>query len=306
MSQIYRNSDSFDVQLMKSAMHKKASTLTRETMTTTFNALSAMAIKSRWKDHNGKAITPETLTKNHLTKFVKAQLDDGISIRTLQNRMSHIRRSLKGVGRDDFADRACSNSELRMSKSTRIGTGRVVDPAVYANAIATAPDATRAWASGMYHLNLRVRELTRCSESLQQWERQIIAGQHISIHDGTKNGRSRQALIPPADRPAALDAVRHLMRVAASQGGRVVDSKSLESACRMVSRKLGEVGLKGKNSPHSLRRACAMRNFLYYKSQGFSEKESLSRTSADLGHGSSRHRWVFNNYLKTSLQDLES
>jgi site-specific recombinase XerC len=297
MKEIFKSSDSFNVRFMKAATVDRASTLTKKSMHTTFATLEKCAKINRW----GNDVNPKTITQKQLTKFVKERLDDGISARSIQNQMSHIRRALHTVGRSDFADSTCSNKELGVPSGTRIGSGKVVDPEIYAGAVTAAAPDTRAWIEAMKELGLRQRELVRAGPSLQQWERQLEKGQPITLHDGSKGGRSRQICIPPERRDSALAAVRDLKEVAEAQGGRVVDSATLESACKQVGDRLAAVGLAGKNAGHSLRRDFAMQQYKHYTREGFSEKEALAMTSADLGHGDGRGRWVYNNYIRSTL-----
>lgn len=297
MTNPFKSSDDFSVRFMKAATVDRASTLTKKSMHTTFSVLEKCAKTNRW----GNDVTPKNITQKQLTKFVKERLDDGISARSIQNQMSHIRRALHTVGRNDFADSICSNKELGIPSGTRIGSGKAVDPKIYAEAVAKAAPDTRAWIEGMKELGLRQRELVRAGPSLQQWERQLEKNQFLTLHDGSKGGRSRQIYIPEERRDSALAAVRNLISVAAGQGGDVVDSRTLESACKLVGDRLEAIGLSGENSGHSLRRDFAMRQYLHYKEQGFSKTEALSRTSNDLGHGDGRGRWVYNNYIRGTL-----
>ncbi len=79
-------------------------------------------------------------------------------------------------------------------------------------------------------------------------------------------------------------------------------SKSLKEAVEQHSDRLVKLGLKGENSGHSLRRAFAMDQYKHYLATGCAEKAALSWTSNDLGHGDGRGCWVYNNYLKASLE----
>lgn len=282
-----------------SASAGHAATLTKVRMKSTFNHLEKVAKAGKWLDHRGHSVDASTLTPKQLTKYVAQRLADGASPRTLQNETSHIRRALRAEGRDNVAD-SCTNAVLGVPSATRIGSGRVTDADVLSVAIERADPATRAWIGAMQELGLRQRELVRAGPSLNQWERQLRSGQPVSLHDGSKGGRSRQICIPTERRERALEAVIALKEVAERQGGRVVASTSLEHACRHVSEKLAAVGLTAGNSGHSLRRQFALDQVKHYRSEGFSEKESLSRVSADLGHGDGRGRWVFNNYIRAS------
>lgn len=271
-----------------------AATLTKKAMHSTFQSLERCARQNRWG-----AVTPKSFTQKQWSKFVETGLKAGNGSRTMQNQQIYIRRALAAVGRAEFAD-SVTNKDLGIPKGTRIGKGLVTDPEVLKQALERADSTTRSWIGGMLVLGLRQRELVRSGPSLKQWERQLSAGQPISLHDGAKGGRSRQIVISVEKREIALQTVRDLIEVVSRQDGRVVASKSLESACHMVSEKLAACGLFGKNSGHSLRRLFAVEQLNYYRRQGYDEATARSLVSNDLGHGDGRGTWVFNNYVRAT------
>jgi integrase len=283
---------------MKAATVKHASILTKKAMKSTFTSLASCAKQNRW----GSNVSPDKISKKQLTQFVQYRIGQGVSKRVVQNQMAHVRRSLHATNRIEFANNVCSNAALLVPSGTRIGTGKVVDLDALEKAIANAAPDTRAWINGMRDLGLRQRELVRCGPSLQVWERQLETGQAISIRFGTKGGKPREVLIPLEKRQEALSTVRSLIDIAKQQDGHVVRSETLDSACHLVGDRLSAIGLKGENSGHSLRRAFAMDQYNHYMGQGYSIKESLSLVSFDLGHGEGRGRWVFNNYLKATME----
>lgn len=285
---------SVEAKFLQAATSEHAATLTKKAMKSTFESLSKCARENRWG-----AVTPSTLTEKQWTKFVSTGLKNGNSSRTMQNQQSHVRRALAGAGRAEFAEQI-TNKDLGIPPGTRIGIGKVTDREVLQQALERADNTAKAWICGMAALGLRQRELVRAGPSLKQWERQLTAGQPISLHDGAKGGRSRQICIPDKRRENALGAVRALMEVAERQDGRVVASETLESACHYVSDRLAEYGLSGGNSGHSLRRQFAVDQLKHYRSEGFSEKEARAMVSADLGHGDGRGTWVFNNYVRAT------
>jgi integrase len=280
------------------ATKEHAATLTKQAMKATFNALSKCAEKGRWGN-----VTPETITQKQLSKYVQQRVAEGLEPRTVKNQVAHIRRSIRLCGRIEF-ERSFSNQDLGVPKATYIGTGKVTDPLVLEKALERASPIERAWINAMNELGLRERELVRAGPSLQQWERQIVSGQPIYLYAGAKTGRSRQVFIAPERREAALETVRALKEVADRQGGHVVARETLEKACKHVSYRLATLGLKGENSPHSLRRDFAVNQINHYRREGFSEVEARCRISVDLGHGDSRQRGTvaFNNYVRTSEQ----
>lgn len=296
MADIYKQSDSIQAKFMKSSLaNNRAATLTKSRMQTTFKALEVFAKKQRWG-----SVEPTSLTVKQLKGFVAFRLEKGISARSIQNEMSHIRRALEGVGRANFAQEACSNKNLGVPSATRIGVGKVVDPNVLQLALDRASADTRALIEMSRSLGLREREAIMAGNSLREWARALTHGQPIVVRDGTKGGRARSVVIAPGGQERGLQAVESALAILGQQKQLVV-SKSLKSAVEQHSDRLARLGLKGENSGHSLRRAFAMDQYQHYLSQGCTEKVALSRTSNDLGHGDGRGRWVFNNYIRNSL-----
>lgn len=293
---VFKKTDSIEAKFSKAALlNNRASTGTKVRMQTTFRALHKVAKEGRWGP-----LEPANLSVKQLKGFVQVRLDKGISARSLQNEMSHLRRALEGVGREKFAQEICSNKALGVPSSTRIGTGKIVDPLVLLSALEKAPTDTKALIQLSRSLGLRKREAVQSFKSLREWDRALAAGQPITVRDGTKGGRVRSVFIRPAGVEAAQAAVKSALEVIKNQKYLVV-SKSLKNALEAHSDRLARVGLSGENSCHSLRRAFAMDQYKYYLEQGCDQKTALQRVSNDLGHGDGRGRWVYNNYLRASL-----
>lgn len=296
MADTYKKGDSVEAKFMKSALaNNRAATLTKTRMQTTYKAIEAFAKQQRWG-----AVDPASLTLRQLKGFVVFRIEEGISPRSIQNEMSHVRRALEGVGRVDFAQDVCSNKELGVPSGSRIGTGKVVDPNVLQLALERAPADTRALIELSRSLGLREREAIMAGNSLREWAHALTHGQPVIVRDGTKGGRARSVVVAPSGQERALRAVKSAQTILGQQKQLVV-SKSLKAAIEQHSDRLGRVGLKGENSSHSLRRAFAMDQYKHYLAVGCSQKVALSRTSNDLGHGDGRGRWVFNNYIRNSL-----
>ena len=285
-----------EAKFFKAATKEHAATLSKKAMKSTFKLLAKHAEKGRWGN-----LTPQNITQKQLTKYVQQRLDDGLKSRTIKNQVAHIRRAIKLCGREEF-NSSFSNKDLGVPESTYIGKGKATDPAVLELALERATPIETAWIVAMNELGMRGRELVRAGPSLQQWERQITAGQPIYLYAGAKTGRSRQVYIAPERREAALEAVRTLKDIAERQGGHVVAKDSLAQAISHVAYRLARLGLVGENSPHSLRRDFAVKQRAHYRSQGFSEIESRCRVSVDLGHGDSLQRGTvaYNSYIRST------
>lgn len=301
MAKTYKQGESTTAKFMRAALvDKGAATLTKTRMHTTFKALEAFGKQQRWG-----SVDPASLTFKQLKGFVAARIKEGICAGSIQNEMSHVRRALEGVGRAEFAQNVCSNKELDVPSRSRIGTGKVVDSVVLQRALEQAPADTKALIELSRTLGLREREAIQSANSLKQWERALSQGQPIIVRGGTKGGRARSVVVAPGGQERALEAVKLALAVLATQKQLVV-SKSLKAAIEQHSDRLAKVGLKGENSCHSLRRAFAMDQYNHYLSVGCTEKDALARLSNDLGHGDSRGRWAFNNYLRASLSESDT
>jgi site-specific recombinase XerD len=299
MAKTYKQGDSTTAKFMKAALvDKGAATLTKTRMQTTFKALEAFGKQQRWG-----SVDPASLTAKQLKGYVTARIEEGISPRSIQNEMSHVRRALEGVGRVEFAQAVCSNKELGVPIGTRIGSGKVVEPEVLQRALEQASADTKALIELSLSLGLREREAIQSANSLQEWGRALSQGHPIIVRDGTKGGRARSVVVAPGGLERAIEAVKAAQLVLEQQKHLVV-SKSLKAAVEQHSDRLAKLGLKGENSCHSLRRAFAMGQYQHYLAAGCSQKVALSRTSNDLGHGDGRGRWVYNNYLKASLGSM--
>lgn len=298
MREIYRSSDSISAKFSKSSHFKsRAGTLYKTRMQTTYRNLESHAKKSRWG-----SVDPASITEKQIRGFVKARIEAGTSARTVQNEMTHLRRALEGVGRTEFAQVACANSAIGVPSASRIGTGKVIDESVLANAREQAPADTKALIDLQRSLGLRVREAVRCDASLKEWGKALDAGQQsIVVRDGTKGGKIRTVFIRPDNIETVRDAIRDAQAVVKGQG-RLVVSANLTAALEQHTDRLARIGIEGENSSHSLRRAFALDQFVFYQAQGLGDKEALVRVSHDLGHGPSRGRWVYNNYLRGTLE----
>jgi len=298
MADIYKKSDSIKVKFMKAAMVKHASTGTKKKFTTTFNRLEAFAKKERYG-----ALEPTSMTAKQMKNYVEYLREKlKLNPRSIQNETSHIRRALEAVDREYFAQNTCSNKALGVPIGTREGSGKVVQEEVLQRALAHAPASTKALIELSRALGLRIREAVLSMNSLREWSRDLAKGRPIIVRDGTKGGRARSVVVAPGGLERAQRAVKAALAVLKEQETLVV-SVSLKAALEQHSDRLARLGLKGENSCHSLRRAFAMDQYKHYLAVGCSDKVALSRTSNDLGHGDRRGRWVYNNYLKATLEN---
>ena len=235
------------------------------------------------------------LKERHVALYFDQRKAEGVGVRTMQNEAAHIRGSMRAAVRHQAAaSPSISNRALGLDGSSRNGTKTAATPEQYRDAL----DLARAIDAGIHAvlglertLGLRAAEAIRSAPSLATWERQLAAGERVLVIYGTKGGRDR--LSSPADRDAALHAVRTARAVAASRGGRLIDKPTLKQAMtyyrNAMHRRITEAaGICG----HALRYAYAEDRMSIYKEEGLSVRESLAKTSIDLGHGDGRGTYV--------------
>jgi integrase len=274
----------------------KGAIATRKCMKVTYASFCRVARKEGWGE-----VTPLTVTKKNLKRYVAVRIEEGVSAGTIQNEMAHLRRAIRGAKRDDYANNICSNPNLLVPGRSRIGVGLIVDPLILATALGIAPANTRALILLSRHLGLRLKEAVMSGKSLREWERALLWGQPVVVRHGAKNGRMRCVYIRTDNVELALDAVRAALKILETQKY-LVQSVSLLAALQQHSARLKRIGLTDINSCHSLRRAFAMDQYEFYLKSGYDVKTALQLTSNDLGHGDGRGRWIYNNYLRASLE----
>jgi len=235
------------------------------------------------------------LREKHIAVYIEARKKDGLSVRTLQNEMSHVREAMRAVGRHQAADSpSISNEALGISGSCRDGTKVAASDDEYEGAVSIAADLDEGLAVALKlqrWLGLRSAESIRCAGSLEKWEQDLVAGKRVTVISGTKGGRRRETR--PADVGLALEAVREALAVVAKRRGKLINKPSLREAMtwyrNIVHRRITDaVGIQA----HALRYAYACDMLDLYHAEGFSKKEAEALTSIDLGHGDGRGRYV--------------
>jgi site-specific recombinase XerD len=301
MTKPYKPGDSVQAKFSKgSLVNVRGGTLTHKRMNTTWNALAAVAKEGRW----GK-LEPDTLTEKQFTKYMEARRETGLSSQCQRVEAGHIRRALRGCGREDFAD-AVTNKMLGIPQGSRIGKGKATDPQVLAAARASASPGVRAVIDLCNGIGLRIREAVCSAQSLQTWRTELDEGQPLSVEIETKGDRPRCVFLRSEEtRQLASDAVdRAIAHLRETGQVFLVESISEEGAMRAIERDFADLGLEADNSAHSLRRDFAVREYLYLREGGLTKREACGKLSIALGHGSSRHRWVWNNYLRATLEAM--
>lgn len=266
--------------------------MTKARAATTWRALVKFAKEKKM------ILSPDKMTSKQLMRFVEYRIESGISARSIQNEVSHIRRSLEGAGRDlgNLKDQKnnWSGHRLKVPEGSRIGDK---PPADKSAVHLVKRDDIRSVFELQAQLGLRVREAIQSAQSLKGWAAEIQQakemgrGAFLRVVDGSKGGRPRSVWVPPGQLESAGLAVERAFQQSAH--GRLVQADTLLAAARACERAASAAGFDS----HGLRRAWAVEQFSRYVAEGMDKKLALKRLSQDLGHGDGRGRWVWNNYL---------
>jgi len=297
----FGENDSMTAKFMSAALGKKgASIASRQRMRTTFIALEEFAKKNRW----GK-VDPTNLTFKQFRTFILSRIGVVVDF-SVQNEASHIRRALGCVGRAEFAAVTCSKEALGVPSASRISRAKVINLDVFAAALGKARADTRALLLLEQAIGLRGKEAVQCRDSLQEWKRAIAAGQPVTVRYGTKGGRVRSVFLCPSKAAEAAAAVDAALKVLEGQKY-LVESANLKAALATNHRRMKKIGISGKDAQHGNRRGFALGQFDYYRGElQMTEKQALATLSNDLGHGDRRGRWVYNCYLRATLEEREA
>ncbi|WP_185733878.1 integrase domain-containing protein [Burkholderia sp. Bp8986] len=276
-------------------LHAQQSTKTKKKMHTTFRALQEHA-----KEKSYGRITPSSVTAKQLRNYITGRLAT-VSIRTVENEATHLRHALRGAGRVDLAEQL-TRADLKIPKATRIGSRKATDPVVLAAAYQRATADERIWIDLQRYGGMRQDEMIQSHKSVTLMLADLERGaSHVTIRDGTKGGKIRDTYIPHDYREPLRDA---LQRTQAILTGRkyLIDAKNGDAAARQVHRHYKKLGLEGGNSSHSLRASFAVHSYGSYLSQELTARVALANLANDMGHGDGRGRWVYNNYLRGTLE----
>jgi len=239
----------------------------------------------------------------HVEKFVEHRLNEGISKRTMQNEMASVRSVLREAGRDQIlTQERLTNKSLGIDGACREGTKTALPEERYREFIRKAEerDVGVACAIGLgRELGLRAEESAQSFKSLQTWNRQLASGEKkLTVVFGTKTGRSREIFVHDSCRERVVNAIKNALAISAKNGGSLIDKPNLKTAMDKLHNEVRAVGMKGKESFHSLRYAFAQQQIKGYIEKGYSYKESLSLTSQDLGHGDGRGHYIQHVYSR--------
>ena len=146
----------------------------------------------------GMAARLQNITARHVERYISIQQDAGVSHRTLQNRMAHIRSELRAIGRDKLANsERLGSAALGIAGANRDGTHRALGQARYEQVLELARALHPGFAACLElqrELGLRMREAIQSGASLKWWERALQRGGRVHVLHGTKGGRARDTL----------------------------------------------------------------------------------------------------------------
>lgn len=232
------------------------------------------------------------LKGKYVQSYVDARKAAGLSLRTIQNEITAIRTILRTAGREKLADQI-NTKALGIAGACRDGTKSALSDKrleELRKAVLAKDDGVCAIIDLQRALGLRSEEGVKACKSLATWLHQLKAGKPIRVVFGTKGGRPRH--VWPADRERALAAVKAAQVIADRQGGTLIDKPNEKMAMARYKNVMSSCGFTGKESGHSLRYAFAQQQIRSYILTGYSQREALALTSADLGHGDGRGRYI--------------
>lgn len=267
----------------------------------------------RWaKESNVQVQSLDKLKTKHVAEYgrqLAEKVERGdLSIRTAQNRMTHMRGMLREVGRWQVADNErISNAAVGLAGANRDGTHRAIREDEYRAAHESALDRDRGVAAIMaLQRSAGLRDLEAVmggrADTLDRWQRELETHGKINVIDGCKGGPTMERWAPIPDPDRFREALNEARQVIEDTGSRFVlqgqKPDDLKSAFHKYGNEARNAGLRGEISPHSLRYAYASEVVAKAEAEGDSRREALIRGSHALGHGDGRGRYVERVYLR--------
>lgn len=279
---------------------KKGSGATRDAGAKTSKIFHDFVKEKKWKN-----VTPQTLSSRQVRAFVSHRIVQGISPRTVQNEVSHLRRIAAGAGQ--------KLGDIREPKNdwgaVRLGLPSRIERATNKPSISSSQFERRHELKPEIRvvlelesaLGLRAREAVLCPKSLNEWAEKLGQARddenlRLTVVHGTKGGRPRDVFIQPDRRDEALQIVeqaREIVQKNIEKSGDAflviarpdADVQGVEGALKKVENAVRHRGFTGSNSQHGIRRDFAQKNYKFYREEGLSEEDAMLRASMDLGHG---------------------
>lgn len=249
----------------------------------------------------------DDISGKQLRAYVLARKSKGVSIRTMQNELSHIRSFLKVAGKSSISNAPeLTNKSLGISGGSRVGKKTAMSDdqfhSVCKKAVQQGRPGMAAILSIERHIGLRGNEAIHArQDTLERWQKELSTQGKITVLAGTKGGKTRTVNIH--DVQNAIEAIAFALQVVKKQAGFLVirasgtPSGGLKQARQIYHSWAHRSGIQ----PHAARYAFVDNQLNYYISIGYSEREALSAVSLDLGHGDGRGRWVKSVYSKRNF-----
>lgn len=250
------------------------------------------------KTQNIQIRSVDQIKGKYIQAYVEFRKTNGIGKRTLQNEVAALRCMLRTAGRNKLAEQL-DNKGLGISGASRDGTKTAMPDsrfAVLRATVVTLDPGVCACIDLERALGLRAEESVKSCKSLTSWAKQLASDKPVHVIFGTKGGRPR--LVHPANRQRAMDAVQAAQELAARQNGVLINKPDEKTAMHRYKNVMTSAGFKGKESGHALRYAFARDQIEAYLAFGYSRTEALALTSADLGHGDGRGRYIAQVYAR--------
>lgn len=248
--------------------------------------------------------SPSDITGKHIRVYIDVRTQEGASIRTIQNEMSHLRSFLKASGKPGRAQSPeLSNHALGISGGSRLGTKTALTDEELQRVSALAVQQGRPGMKAVLllerHLGLRGNEAIHArQDTLERWISQVTNTGKITVIAGTKGGRARDVTIH--NRAQALLALEFSLSIVKKQAGYlIVRANGKPSGGLKEARSIYHAWAnRAEVQPHAARYAFARDQYASYKAIGFSSREAAKAVSLDLGHGDGRGRWIRSVYMK--------
>lgn len=251
------------------------------------------------KDANIQIKSIKSIKVKHLQAYVDTQKAANKSSRTIQNELATIRTVLHQAGRSDFANNELiSNKSLGVSGASRAGTNSAMTKEAFSaaqNALTAKGSNAESAALGlMYSCGLRSKEAVMSSASLSSWKNEIEKTGKMTVIYGTKGGRKRIVDVS-YNKDEVLNAIEKAQDVISENASDylvVGKGGTLESARDRLHHQISSVLKDTDFSCHSARYSFAQNQVDTYKTMGYITRDAFALASLDLGHGSSRWRYI--------------
>lgn len=264
-------------------------------------AVTARDFSQAMKEARLTVRTVDQIGVKEMRVYAEKLSQQGLSKRTIANRLSHVRSALAGAGKTAMLkEKTASNKALGASGGSRTGTHKPMSQAdyqrIHQNLSARNPQAAVIMEL-QRSLGLRQQEALKGAtrDNLKQWEKQLKEG-YAKVEKGTKGGRVRETVVKGYER--ALKAVQNALKSIEKGSKNVLEAKDYKTALNQLKNDYRAAGMVGEHSSHSLRYAWAQEQHQAYKEEGLSEKQARIELSQDLGHGDGRGKYVAMVYLR--------